>query len=195
MLRSRRFVVSEPESRRCLCCLQSGRGAFCCPRVAPAVSRHPQYSHLLACDVLSGHFGPRLGRRGTILPAHAAAHRRGAQARVTGGLAYGWVTPILRPVRPAICSCRSLAIPPYASNPRSPDHLPGVRPHKGRGHANRCLPLYDCAGCGAVRRPKSGDCCVFCSCGTVPCRQSKPVIGADMSDAAERRIIPLLTGY
>jgi hypothetical protein len=32
-----------------------------------------------------------------------------------------------------------------------------------------CQFLYDCPGCGAVLRPKPGDCCVFCSYGTVPC--------------------------
>ena len=32
-----------------------------------------------------------------------------------------------------------------------------------------CQWFYDCKGCGAVLRPKAGDCCVFCSFGTVPC--------------------------
>ena len=32
-----------------------------------------------------------------------------------------------------------------------------------------CLVRYDCPACGAVLRPKSGDCCVFCSYGDVPC--------------------------
>ena len=32
-----------------------------------------------------------------------------------------------------------------------------------------CIYFYDCAGCGAVLRPKAGDCCVFCSYGSVPC--------------------------
>jgi len=34
---------------------------------------------------------------------------------------------------------------------------------------NACVFFYDCAGCGALLRPKQGDCCVFCSYGTVPC--------------------------
>ncbi|WP_445147391.1 GDCCVxC domain-containing (seleno)protein [Dyella sp. Tek66A03] len=34
---------------------------------------------------------------------------------------------------------------------------------------NACIFFYDCAGCGACLRPKPGDCCVFCSYGTVPC--------------------------
>jgi len=32
-----------------------------------------------------------------------------------------------------------------------------------------CQFFYDCAGCGELLRPKAGDCCVFCSYGTVPC--------------------------
>ena len=32
-----------------------------------------------------------------------------------------------------------------------------------------CQFFYDCTGCGAVLRPKPGDCCVFCSYGSVPC--------------------------
>jgi hypothetical protein len=32
-----------------------------------------------------------------------------------------------------------------------------------------CQWFYTCKGCGAVLRPKHGDCCVFCSFGTVKC--------------------------
>lgn len=32
-----------------------------------------------------------------------------------------------------------------------------------------CQWLYECRGCGALLRPASGDCCVFCSFGTLPC--------------------------
>jgi hypothetical protein len=32
-----------------------------------------------------------------------------------------------------------------------------------------CLFFYDCTGCGARLKPKAGDCCVFCSYGTVKC--------------------------
>jgi hypothetical protein len=32
-----------------------------------------------------------------------------------------------------------------------------------------CQYFYDCQGCGAVLKPKPGDCCVFCSFGDVPC--------------------------
>ena len=34
---------------------------------------------------------------------------------------------------------------------------------------NTCQLFYDCKGCGAVLRPKPGDCCVYCSYATVPC--------------------------
>ena len=32
-----------------------------------------------------------------------------------------------------------------------------------------CIWFYDCKGCGALLKPKPGDCCVFCSYGSVPC--------------------------
>ena len=32
-----------------------------------------------------------------------------------------------------------------------------------------CQYFYDCPGCGAVLRPLSGHCCVYCSYGAVPC--------------------------
>jgi hypothetical protein len=32
-----------------------------------------------------------------------------------------------------------------------------------------CLFFYDCAACGALLKPRPGDCCVFCSYGSVPC--------------------------
>ena len=32
-----------------------------------------------------------------------------------------------------------------------------------------CQFFYDCKGCGTLLRPKPGDCCVFCSFGTVAC--------------------------
>ena len=34
---------------------------------------------------------------------------------------------------------------------------------------NACQLLYECTGCGAVLRPKQGDCCIFCTYGSVPC--------------------------
>lgn len=38
-----------------------------------------------------------------------------------------------------------------------------------------CVFFYDCKGCGTQLKPKKGDCCVFCSYGSVKC----PPIQAD----------------
>ena len=32
-----------------------------------------------------------------------------------------------------------------------------------------CLFFHECAGCHTLLRPNPGDCCVFCSFGSVPC--------------------------
>ena len=40
---------------------------------------------------------------------------------------------------------------------------------------NACQYFYDCKGCYTVLQPRKGDCCVFCSYGTVPC----PPVQAD----------------
>jgi hypothetical protein len=32
-----------------------------------------------------------------------------------------------------------------------------------------CVYFYQCRNCGAVLKPNKGDCCVFCSFGTVKC--------------------------
>lgn len=32
-----------------------------------------------------------------------------------------------------------------------------------------CLYFYECTHCRALLRPRQGDCCVFCSYGSVPC--------------------------
>ena len=32
-----------------------------------------------------------------------------------------------------------------------------------------CQYFYDCRNCGAQMKPKAGDCCVYCSYGSVPC--------------------------
>ncbi|NNF80999.1 MAG: hypothetical protein HKN05_23500 [Rhizobiales bacterium] len=34
---------------------------------------------------------------------------------------------------------------------------------------NACQWYYECTGCGALLRPKPGDCCVYCSYGSVAC--------------------------
>ncbi|MGA7486879.1 MAG: GDCCVxC domain-containing (seleno)protein [Xanthobacteraceae bacterium] len=35
--------------------------------------------------------------------------------------------------------------------------------------ADACRFFYVCEGCGETLRPLPGDCCVFCSYGSVPC--------------------------
>ena len=32
-----------------------------------------------------------------------------------------------------------------------------------------CQHFYECQGCKAILKPEAGDCCVFCSYGTVKC--------------------------
>ncbi|MFZ0282666.1 MAG: GDCCVxC domain-containing (seleno)protein [Bacteroidales bacterium] len=32
-----------------------------------------------------------------------------------------------------------------------------------------CQIIYECSNCGHVLKPKHGDCCVFCSYGSVKC--------------------------
>ena len=32
-----------------------------------------------------------------------------------------------------------------------------------------CVYFYECRGCGKLLKPNKGDCCVFCSFGTVKC--------------------------
>jgi hypothetical protein len=32
-----------------------------------------------------------------------------------------------------------------------------------------CMYYYECSGCKQLLRPKAGDCCVFCSYGSIAC--------------------------
>ena len=34
---------------------------------------------------------------------------------------------------------------------------------------NACQVVFVCQSCGTTLHPKAGDCCVFCSYGSVPC--------------------------
>ncbi len=43
-----------------------------------------------------------------------------------------------------------------------------------------CAFFYECSKCGAFLKPKAGDCCVFCSFGSVKC----PPIQTNSSCAA-----------
>jgi len=47
-------------------------------------------------------------------------------------------------------------------------------PHCGHSKSetmptDACLWFYECTGCRALLRPNRGDCCVFCSFGSVKC--------------------------
>lgn len=47
-------------------------------------------------------------------------------------------------------------------------------PHCGHRNAedmptDACQFFYECENCHILLRPKAGDCCVFCSYGSVPC--------------------------
>jgi len=46
-----------------------------------------------------------------------------------------------------------------------------------------CQYFYDCRGCGARLKPKPGECCVFCSYGSVPC----PSVQTENGRASERK--------
>lgn len=44
----------------------------------------------------------------------------------------------------------------------------GARSHETMP-TDACLFFWECPSCGERAKPKSGDCCVFCSYGSVPC--------------------------
>ena len=50
-----------------------------------------------------------------------------------------------------------------------------------------CLVSYACTACGILFRPKRGDCCVFCSYGTVPCPPMQAERQAGVGAAQEAR--------
>ena len=62
------------------------------------------------------------------------------------------------------------------------------------GHAKRetmptdaCQYFYECQSCKTLLRPNAGDCCVFCSFGTVKCppmQASEGCCGAAMTEAS-----------
>ena len=45
-----------------------------------------------------------------------------------------------------------------------------------------CQYFYECTGCGERLRPRVGDCCVFCSYGTVVCPPKQTPGGAARAD-------------
>ena len=46
---------------------------------------------------------------------------------------------------------------------------------------NACQYFYECVSCKTLLKPKPGDCCVFCSHGSVPC----PPIQAERAGEAD----------
>lgn len=70
-------------------------------------------------------------------------------------------------------SARDLAAQPRRT---APIELDSVLTCPGCGHAKRetmptdcCQFFYECEHCRVLLSPKSGDCCVFCSYGSVKC--------------------------
>jgi len=63
-------------------------------------------------------------------------------------------------------------------------------PHCG-GQATEAMPtdacqfFYTCTHCGTTLRPRAGDCCVFCSYGSLPCppKQEETSDGVPKLDA------------
>ena len=47
-----------------------------------------------------------------------------------------------------------------------------------------CQWFYDCEGCGALLKPLPGDCCVYCSYGTVPCPSIQEARASGGEDAS-----------
>jgi hypothetical protein len=71
-------------------------------------------------------------------------------------------------------------------SPQSPSPLESTLTCPECGHAktetmpvDACQWFYECEHCRAVLKPQPGDCCVFCSYGSVPC----PPIQAERSGA------------
>ena len=48
-----------------------------------------------------------------------------------------------------------------------------------------CLYFYECTSCHGLLRPKAGDCCVFCSYGSVKCPPVQQALGC-CADSAKR---------
>jgi hypothetical protein len=52
-----------------------------------------------------------------------------------------------------------------------------------------CLFFYECQGCKTLLKPRAGDCCVFCSYGTVRC----PPVQIAEQGGGEPRCRPIKT--
>ena len=52
-----------------------------------------------------------------------------------------------------------------------------------------CVYFYECLGCHVLLKPEPGDCCVFCSYGSVQCpplQQQRSCCSGSAASAAER---------
>jgi hypothetical protein len=47
-----------------------------------------------------------------------------------------------------------------------------------------CQFFYDCKNCGTLLKPLAGDCCVYCSYGSVPCPPMQAGAGVSRQNAA-----------
>ena len=68
-----------------------------------------------------------------------------------------------------------------SSPPRSPRRLASLR----QTRTNACQFYYECERCRTLLRPKAGECCVFCSFGSVSCPpiQEQRGCGCDIQTA------------
>lgn len=57
------------------------------------------------------------------------------------------------------------------------------RQDRQRMPTDACQYYYDCTGCGELLKPKAGDCCVYCSYGSVKCPPAQVGGGCCPDDA------------
>ena len=51
-----------------------------------------------------------------------------------------------------------------------------------------CIWVHECKGCNTLMRPRVGDCCVFCSYGSVPCPSVQERQARDCARCAESAV-------
>jgi hypothetical protein len=139
-----------------------------------SVSTVEKEERLLFLSLASAHFSARAGRqraawalsravRGlprTRRPPRAREHRIVLRCSSHRGSAMSEV------IRESLLTCP-------ACNQRQCEVMP----------VDACLYFYECTRCAVLLKPKAGDCCVFCSYGTVKC-PPKQVRGGDCGCAA-----------
>ena len=71
--------------------------------------------------------------------------------------------------------------------------MPPLRLPRGRGEpTDACQFFYECEGCRVLLRPKKGDCCVFCSYGSLRARPSNLRVRVTVAAAATNFLNSLL---